>query len=102
MMVVALVFAVAVTIYNIAVTMYLLPATPGSCLLSNDIDAASFVRYKGPTYWKEGVTIARQVLFDTEQLGLSYHSVLFERNEQLITGNVCTCFVGKCPVVIWI
>ena len=47
-------------------------------------DKSNYSIYKGQSYWKSGVTLEREILFETENLGLSHHTVQFEQNSEII------------------
>ena len=57
-------------------------------VINNDLlcveDLSEFTLYKGPIYSKKGVTKIKQVLFETDTIGLSYHTVQFDKESPII------------------
>eukprot|EP01084_Bolivina_argentea_P171361 296888_1 len=47
-------------------------------------DDSEYKVYKGPTYSKPGITLSKHILFETHNIGLSYHSVLFANQDHII------------------
>ena len=45
---------------------------------------STYNSYKGPIYSKPGITLDKRILYETENIGLSYHVIQFDENSDII------------------
>ena len=56
--------------------------------------------YVGHSYFKQGVTINKQILYETKQAAISFHSVLFENENNIINDWIYFDIIDQIIIVL--